>query len=77
MSHEGKPVTPVTADSQSGHHFGRRPHYRALLCSGVCDLDCKLERTGHSRLKERVSSRRAWSLGAIKARKHKHLRNLT
>jgi len=49
MSHQDKSVTPVTTDSHNGHHF-RRPQYRALLCSGVCDLFCKLSRTGDSRL---------------------------
>ena len=52
MSHEDKSVTPVTTDSHRGHHFVRR-HHRALRCSRLCDLDCKLNRTGHSRLKER------------------------
>jgi hypothetical protein len=46
MSHEGKSVTPVTTDSHSGHDFGR-PHYRALLRSGVCDLARKIKRTGY------------------------------
>ena len=46
MSHEDKSVTPVTTDSNSGHHYFGQPRYGTLPCSGVCDLDCELERTG-------------------------------
>jgi hypothetical protein len=75
MSHEDKSVTPVTTDP-TVVIISCGPHHPALRCSSVCDLDCKLNRTGHSRLKERGFFRRAWSRSAIKARKHKDLRKL-
>ena len=54
MSHEDKSVTPVTTDSPPWSSFRAASATERCGVLSACDLDCKLNRTGHSRLKEGV-----------------------